>query len=82
MFPPSSRPLMLNDLVTTHKLVGLRYSELIKLIGKPDGEQDNLISYDIAVKYSGVDPDYTKSLKFVYSKDSLITSFKIVEWED
>ena len=73
---------MLNDVVINHKIVGLQYSELIKLIGKPDGEQDNLISYDIAVEYFGVDPDYTKSLKFAFSKDSLITSFKIVEWKE
>jgi CO/xanthine dehydrogenase Mo-binding subunit len=42
----------------------------------------NLISYRIAVDYDNdIDSVSSKDLTFFYSKDSVITSFKIEEWK-
>lgn len=82
VFPSMYRPQMLNDLTTNHKLVGLSYNNLIQLLGIPDNTKDNLVSYSIIVDYgSDIDPIYSKDLEFTYSKDSIITSFRIKEWK-
>jgi len=81
-FPPSYRVQMLNDLITNSKLVGMDYSQLIGFIGVPDNIDKNFIIYEISVVYNGdIDPIYTKKLVFEYSKDSLIKSLRIVEWQ-
>jgi hypothetical protein len=82
LFPSSYRPKMLNDLTTNYKLIGLSYHQLIERLGMPDNKESSLVSYKIVVEYgSDIDPVYTKDLKFTYSKDSSITSFKVVEWK-
>jgi hypothetical protein len=81
-FPGEIRPKMLKDLTSNNKLVGLSCGELIKKIGIPDYKNDSLIIYNIIIDYGGdTDPVYTKKLKFYYSKDSVIYSFKTVEWK-
>lgn len=81
LFPPSYRPMMLTDLTTSHKLVGLKYSQLIELLGTPDFKDSSSLSYKIEVDYKhDIDPVYTKDLDFTFSKDSTITSFKVNEW--
>lgn len=82
LFPSSYRSKMLRDLTTNYKLIGLSYHQLIDRLGMPDNKDSSLVSYKIVVEYgSDIDPVYTKDLKFTYSKDSLITSFKVVEWK-
>lgn len=81
-FPSEYRPQMLNDLVTKHKLTGLSYKQLIKLLGSPENEETNLIVYKIIIDYGmDIDPVYSEDLLFTYSKDSIITSFHIREWK-
>lgn len=82
IYPSAYRSQMLKDLTTKHKLVGLSYSQLIKYLGDPDKEKINSVAYTIAIDYgSDIDPVYSKDLEFSYSKDSIITSFKILEWK-
>lgn len=81
LFPSSYRPKMLTDLTTSHKLVGLKYSQLMELLGTPDFTDSSSLSYKIEVDYKhDIDPVYTKDLDFTFSKDSIITSFKVNEW--
>jgi hypothetical protein len=80
--PPSSRSKMVDDLITNHKLIGLSCTQLTEYLGPPDYKDSNTITYEIIVDYgSDIDPVYTKNLEFAYSKDSLITSFRKVEWK-
>ena len=80
-FPPPARPKIVGDLISNHKLVGLRYKELVALLGLPDQSNSNSIIYQISVDYGNdIDPIYTKDLVFTFSKDSLITKYKFDEW--
>lgn len=82
LFPSSFRSQMLTDLTTSYKLKGLKYSELIELLGVPDAKDSSSLSYKIMVDYErDIDPVYTKNLDFSFSKDSVVTSFKVNEWK-
>lgn len=82
LFPSQYRPNMLADLTTNYKLVGLNYSQLIEFLGIPDAKDSSSLSYKIVVDYEkDIDPVYTKDLDFSFSKDSIITSFKVNEWK-
>ncbi len=81
-FPPSARVRMLNDLTTNNKLVGLKYSQLIEFLGRPNYRDSSSLAYTIIEDYGAdIDPVYTKTLDFTFSKDSIITAFKLVEWK-
>jgi hypothetical protein len=81
-FPPSEREAMLNDLLTSHKLVGLKYTDVIALLGVPDEVDSSLMSYEIEIDYgSDIDPIYTKDLYLFITRDSLIRSYEIKEWK-
>jgi len=80
-FPSEYRDNMLNDLTKNHKLRGSTVQQLIKLLGRPDRIENNLIIYNIIIKYGGdTDVEYSKKLKLSFSKDSTITSCNVVEW--
>ena|ERR1700694_2529625 len=82
LFPSTYRSKMITDLTTNHKLVGLKYDQLIQLLGIPDNKDSNSLSYKIIVDYGhDIDPVYTKDLDFTFSKDSVITSYKVNEWK-
>ena len=75
------RKKMLNDLTTNYKLSGLKYSDLINLLGQPQISDSTTLAYQIIVDYGHLDPVYTQYLELTFSKDSLITSFKVKEWK-
>jgi hypothetical protein len=79
------RESMLEDLTENYKLKGIKYKELIELLGLPENysdEENNTISYNIETDYGfNIDPTYSKDLKILITKDSLIESYKIVEWK-
>jgi outer membrane receptor for ferrienterochelin and colicin len=80
--PSSYRKKMLNDLTTNYKLVGIKYSQLVDFLGEPNLKDSISLGYDIVIDFGhDIDPVYIKTLKFSFSKDSVISSFKIVEWE-
>lgn len=82
IYPSAYRAQMLTDLTTKHKLVGLSYSQLINYLGDPDSKEINSLVYTVAIDYgSDIDPIYSKKLEFSFSKESIITSFKILEWK-
>ncbi len=82
IFPSYYRPKMLKDLTQNYKLIGLSCSQLKGRLGQADNMDNNSISYKIIIDYGGdIDPVYTQDLVFTYSKDSLITSYKIIEWK-
>ncbi len=81
-FTPPYRNKMLPDLTKNYKLVGLKYSQLIEILGKPNFVDKNSLGYAIIIDYGhDIDPIYTKNLYFTISKDSLITSLQVEEWK-
>lgn len=75
------RDKMVGDLTKNHKLVGLRYSQVIELLGVPQYEDSSRISYLVFEDYGrDIDPIHTKYLNLALSKDSIVTSFKMDEW--
>jgi len=78
----SYRDNMLKDLTTNYKLSGLKYSEIINLLGQPQIEDSTSLAYQIIIKYGNdIDPVYTKYFNLTFSKDSIIKSFEIKEWK-
>ena len=75
------RDKMIKDLTTNHKLIGLKYSELINLLGMPRGTYDSDIWYEIYTSYGWLDPDHSRTLDFVISKDSIVTTYKVNDWK-
>jgi uncharacterized membrane protein len=79
----ANRENMLNDLISNHKLKGLKYSEIIDLLGPPENYENknsNIISYNIVLDFGhDIDPVYTKDLDLEFSKDSIVQDFKLVE---
>lgn len=81
-FSSPYRDQMLKDLMVNHNLKGIKVNQLLELLGPADHVEDGLITYRVKIEYGGdTDPVYTKNLNFSYSKDSTITSFKIIEWK-
>ena len=82
LFPSSDREKMIADLILNHKMVGLKCSELVELLGIPDDKDTSSLSYKIIIDYGhDIDPVYTKTLDFTFSKDSVITAYKVNEWK-
>ncbi len=80
-FPSPYRVQMLKDLITNEELVGQTTNKLKHLLGEPDRVERDVLIYKIEVDYgSDIDPVYTKDLVFRYSKDSIVQSFKVIEW--
>jgi hypothetical protein len=75
------RYLMVDDLLAKHKLVGLKFNNVVGLLHYPDRFSYDSLSfhYEITRKMSGIDTLYTKNLVFTMSKDSVIKSVKVVE---
>ena len=79
-----NRKYMVVDLTSNYQLKGKNYNEIFKLLGQPQGKDDNdfEIFYDIDIDYGNdIDPIYTKTLLFQFDKDSVVESFKIKEWK-
>ena len=75
-----NRKKMIKDLTGNHKLVGLRYSQLIELLGQPNFKDSTTLTYTVDEDYGrDIDPVYIKNLIFSFSLDSNITSFNIEE---
>ncbi|MES2379512.1 MAG: hypothetical protein V4538_00620 [Bacteroidota bacterium] len=79
------RKSMLNDLIENHKLKGIKYKELIELLGLPENYSDeeyNTMTYNIEIDYGfDIDPTYSKHLKIELAIDSVVKSYEIVEWK-
>ena len=77
---------MVNDLTKNYKLVGLKYNQLIKLLGEPESKYstgDSTIFYTIEEYYGlDIDPISGSDLVFKLSPDSTITSFSILKFKN
>lgn len=80
-----NRAIMANDLLNNHLKSGMKYSQVICLLGNPENFQDietNQIVYEISTDYGNdIDPIRGKNLIINFSKDSLVTNFKIENWK-
>jgi hypothetical protein len=81
--PSAYRKSMLKDLITNYKLIGMKYPEVVELLGEPNFKDSSSFGYNIVVDYGyDIDPVYTKTLDFTLSKNFTITSFKVDEWKE
>jgi len=75
----SDRDLMGEDLVKTHKLLGLTNKQMLQLLGPPANDTTETW-YELKIKYDMIDPIYSKFLLIKFNKDSVITTAEIKEW--
>ena len=78
------RDEMIDDFMKNHKLKGLRYKQMVELLGEPQGTtQDSIgVYYQIVEDFgSDIDPFYTKNLLIEFNNDSIINKVTIEEWK-
>lgn len=79
------RKAILKDITTNHKLKGLSYKQLVDLLGNDNKSMRDTntreICYPVYIHYDMIDPDHSIDLIFKLNKDSIVTDFKIDEWE-
>ena len=77
------REKMLKDLMNNHQLKGLKYNQIIDLLGEPENysdEEPNTITYNIVTDYGrDIDPVFIKNLEVKFSSDSILTDVNINE---
>ena len=80
-----NRERMFNDLMKNYKIKGLKYSEIVNLLGEPEIEttSENIIAkYNIVTEYgSDIDPIYVKDLKISLTYDSIAQSCTVTNWK-
>ena len=81
-YTPPYRDEMLLDLTKNQKLIGLKYCEVIKMLGYPNIHDSTSLTYSIVIEYGhDIDPIYIKSLILTMSKDSTVTNCNIYKWK-
>lgn len=73
------RDKMLNDLIVTIKLKGLKKKAVIDLLGQPDRINSDYLYYKIAVQRIGFFPIHTKTFVIKLTTDSTVEWRKIHE---
>ena len=80
-----NREKMLNDLMKNYKIKGLKYSEIIDLLGEPEirTTSDSFSAvYNIETEYGNdIDPIYVKELEISLNKDSVAQNCIITNWK-
>jgi hypothetical protein len=75
------RESMVDDLLATHKLKGLTYKQALGLLKYPqrNGLNDQSFEYEVVRKMDGIDTVYAKTLVLYLNKDSVVSSYKVIE---
>ena len=77
------REKMLYDLLDNHKIKGLKYSEIAKLLGSAEIESTShskFIKYAVTTKKdSTIDKKYSKELIIFFNRDSIAESIMVAE---
>ena len=70
---------MVKDIMENHLYVGMKYADVINLLGDSTVKMDknHTISYEV---YFDNNTELNKFLSIQFTKDSLVKSFKKVEW--
>lgn len=80
-----NRDAMLNDLLKNYHLKGRNINEMEKIFGKIEehnfSSDENLLSFTVLQKWSGIDPIYTKNLNIEYNQNGIIDSAFITEYK-
>lgn len=83
----TKREAMLDDLLKSYRLKGMNMTELNELFGANDLEvfeydHQLIIQMNIVTDHGwNIDPEYTKDLFLYLSKDSVVTSFEVKEYQ-
>lgn len=72
---------MLDDLLATHKLKGMKYKEVINLLRYPQWNSytDRSFKYEINLKMDRLDTVYSKYLVLYLTPDSVVNDVKVIE---
>ena len=65
---------MINSLKKQHKLIGMRSSEIIELLGDPDHESSNELSYFLGMARRGID---TGSLRLILDSSGSVDRYVV-----
>jgi hypothetical protein len=72
---------MAEDVVKSHKLLGLTHEKMLQLLGYPANYGDKTKAYyELKTEYDVIDPVSGKNLVISFNKDSIITNAIIEEW--
>lgn len=81
---PVLREKMLEDLLKNHKLIGLKYLQIISKLGNVDNHErtpSSIMRYEIINEYTMGDIVHIKALDLYYNRDSIVTSLKLVNYD-
>ena len=68
-FPSIYRKRMVGDLTAHCQLRGIKYDQLVQLLGSPDNQDSATLTYKIVEDYGkDIDPVYTRNLEFINNK--------------
>jgi len=80
-FDSPNRDLMAEDLLASHKLIGLSHNRMLQLLGDPTNYGDSTKTwYELSQEFDSIDPIAGKDLVITFNKDSIITNATIREW--
>lgn len=65
---------MMNDLRKNHKLVGMKKTEIEKLLGKPDSETNSKYSYYLGMTGTGIN---TGSLTITFNESEIVEKINV-----
>jgi hypothetical protein len=81
----ANREKMIADLMKSHLKKGMKYSEVLCLLGNSENYQNNppnTLVYEIMVDYGwNIDPKKGKTLYIELTKDSIVKNIKLQEWK-